>query len=191
MIAPLIEHLQSYIPVSEDLRARLPEIAFPLVMGKSEYLHKPGNICTQTYFIVSGLVAISYEKGEKSITDNFAAEGEWVTSIYSFMRHAPDNFYIQVLERSELLAIDMDDLERCFVDFPEMERFGRLLISQYFMEQSERIISMQFHSARERYDFYCASARNKVHRVPLGMLASHLGMTQETLSRLRGERSAF
>ena len=62
------------------------------------------------------------EKGEKEGTDNFAAENEWITSIYSFMKNVPDNCYIQTLEDSELIAINIYELEKCFADFPEMER---------------------------------------------------------------------
>ncbi|WP_051285031.1 hypothetical protein [Aequorivita capsosiphonis] len=72
-----------------------------------------------------------------------------------------------------------------------MERFGRMLISKYFLEQSERIISLQFNSASERYQFFEKTSKNKLQRVPLGMLASHLGMTQETLSRVRARKSTF
>ena len=59
------------------------------------------------------------------------------------------------------------------------------------MEQSERIISLQFHTAKERYEFFRNTSKNKISRVPLGMLASHLGITQETLSRIRAEKDAF
>jgi len=93
------------------------------------------------------------------------------------------------LEETELVRISLKDLEKCFKDFPEMERFGRMLISRYFLEQSERIISLQFNSAKERYHFFEKTAKNKSQRVPLGMLASHLGMTQETLSRVRAIKS--
>lgn len=72
-----------------------------------------------------------------------------------------------------------------------MERFGRILISKYFLEQSERFISHQFNSAIERYQFFERTQKNKLLRVPLGMIASHLGMTQETLSRVRAIRDVF
>ena len=134
---------------------------------------------------------IFYKKEEKEITDNFSAENEWITSIYSFMKNVPDNCYIETLEQSELIAINVLELEKCFQDFPEMERFGRILISNYFLQQSERIISMQFHTAKERYQFFYQTSKNKLSRVPLGMLASHLGMTQETLSRVRAEKDVF
>ena len=187
----LIQHIEQFIVVSEDLKNRLSEISELQNFEKGKFLHKPNRVCNYTYYINSGLVRIYYKKGDKEITDNFSAEGEWITSIYSFMRNLPDNFYIQTIEKSELLAIDMLLLEKCFLDFPEMERFGRKLISKYFVEKSERMISLQFHTAKERYDFFLKTGKNKIQRVPLGMLASHLGITQETLSRVRAEKSTF
>jgi CRP-like cAMP-binding protein len=187
----LISHIKKFIPVSEKLTTRLDEIATIETIDKGKFLHKPNRISSTTYFITSGLVRIYYKKGEKEITDNFAAEGEWITSIYSFLKNVPDNCYIQTLEKSSLIAINIQNLEKCFVEFPEMERFGRLLISKYFMEQSERIISLQFNSAKERYAFFLKTGKNKVQKVPLGMLASHLGMTQETLSRIRASKNGF
>lgn len=187
----LIDHIEALVPVSDALEHRLRSIVETKVIKKGKYLHKPGRVCECTYFIVSGLLRIYYKKDEKEITDNFCAENEWITSVYSFMKHVPDNFFIESLEDSTLLAIDMEQLEKCFQDFPEMERFGRMLVSKYFVEQSERIIAMQFTSANDRYQYFCKAAPNKLARVPLGMLASYLGMTQETLSRIRARKNIF
>jgi CRP-like cAMP-binding protein len=167
------------------------KISAPKVIEKGKYLHRPNRVCNYTYFIKSGLLRVFYQKDDKEVTDHFSAEGEWVTSIYSFMKNVPDNCFIETLERSELIAISINELENCFIDFPEMERFGRILISTYFIEQSERIISLQFHSAKQRYEFFTKTSKNKSLRVPLGMLASHLGITQETLSRVRAEKDIF
>ncbi|NOS94269.1 MAG: Crp/Fnr family transcriptional regulator [Cyclobacteriaceae bacterium] len=174
--------------MSDTLTDRLAKIARLQKVKKGKFLHKPGTVCHFTYFINSGIVRIYYKKSSKEITDNFSAEGEWITSVYSFMTNVPDRCYIQALEDSELIAIDLQQLEQCFMDFPEMERFGRMLISKYFLEQSERIISFRFHSASEKYQYFLRVGKNKIQRVPLGMLASFLGITQETLSRVRAEK---
>lgn len=181
----LIAHIERFITVPDVLRDRLLAISEIRTLKKGVYLHKPNRVCKHTYFICSGLLRVYYRKDEKEITDNFAAEGEWITSIYSFMKNVPDNCYIQSLEPSVLVGIALDKLEQCFLDFPSMERFGRILISHYFLQQSERILSMQFQSAGERYHYFVTTSGNKLNRVPLGMLASYLGMTQETLSRVR------
>jgi CRP-like cAMP-binding protein len=191
MIETLIKHINGFIPVSPELKKRMIEITTEKNIEKGIFLHKPNRVCEHTYFIKSGLVRIYYKKKDKEITDNFSAEGEWITSIYSFMKNVPDNCYIETLEKSELIAINILKLEKCFQDFPEMERFGRILISNYFVHQSERIISMQFHTAKEKYQFFCKTSKNKLSRLPLGMLASHLGITQETLSRIRAQKSIF
>ena len=191
MIDNLVNHIKIFIPVSDELRKRLNEISEFKTLEKGKFLHRPNRVCKYTYFINTGLLRIFYKKEEKEVTDKFSAEGEWITSIYSFMRNIPDNFYIQTIEQSELVAINITKLEKCFEDFPEMERFGRMLISKYFVEQSERIISLQFNSAKDRYQFYERTSKNKLPRVPLGMLASHLGMTQETLSRVRAAKNTF
>lgn len=154
-------------------------------MPKGQFIHKPDHICSKTYFIVSGLVRIYYLKDDKEITDNFSAENDWITSIHSFLQNIPDYFYIQALETTKLIGIESNELEKCFLDFPEMERFGRFLITKYYLEQSERIIALQFNSAKERYGLFERTNKNILHRIPLGMLASYLGMTQETLSRVR------
>jgi len=167
------------------LEKRLETICEIEVLPKSHFLHKPNRTCSNTYFINKGLARIYYKKENKEITHNFSAENEWITSIYSFLQNIPDHFYIETLEETELVRMSLNDLETCFKDFPEMERFGRMLMSKYFLEQSERIISLQFNSAKERYRFFERTSKNKLARVPLGMLASHLGMTQETLSRVR------
>ncbi len=187
----LIKHIKNFIPVSTELTKRLHEISTTKTVVKGSFIHKPNRICENTYFIKSGLLRIFYKKGDREITDNFSAENEWITSIYSFMKNVPDNCYIEALENSELIVINILQLEKCFEDFPEMERFGRILISNYFIQLSERIISMQFHSAKEKYDYFCKTSKDKLLRVPLGMLASHLGITQETLSRIRAEKITF
>lgn len=117
----LIKHIKNFIPVSTELTKRLHEISTTITVVKGSFLHKPNRICENTYFIKLGLLRVFYKKGDREITDNFSAENEWITSIYSFMKNVPDNCYIEALENSELIVINILQLEKCFEDFPEME----------------------------------------------------------------------
>lgn len=191
MIEHLIKHIEAFGSIPPELSEALKKIAKPMVVEKGVFLHRPEKVCKNTFFIHSGLLRIYYQLDGKEVTDNFCAEGEWITSVYSFMRNIPDNFYIETLEQSSLLAIDFFDLDNCFRTFPEMERFGRMLMSSLYVDLSERMLSLKFHSAKEKYQYFCKASKNKLHRVPLGMLASYLGITQETLSRIRAEKGAF
>jgi CRP-like cAMP-binding protein len=150
LIENLINYFTNFIPISTELKNRLESICHIEIFPKNYFLHKPQRICSTTYFINKGLTRIYYKKGDKEITDNFSAENEWITSIYSFLKIIPDHFHIQTIEETELVKISLTDLEECFQDFPEMERFGRMLMSKLFLEQSERVISLQFNSAKER-----------------------------------------
>jgi CRP-like cAMP-binding protein len=113
MTEALIKHIQNIIPVSAELTIRLQEISSLEIIDKGKFLHRPNRVCENTYFIKSGLLRVFYKKDDKEITDNFSAEGEWITSIYSFMKNVPDNCYIETLEKSELLAINILQLEKC------------------------------------------------------------------------------
>lgn len=67
------------------------------------------------------LIRIYYLKGDKEITDGFSAENEWITSVYSFLKNIPDYFHIQTFEETEVVKVSLNDLETCFIDFPEIK----------------------------------------------------------------------
>jgi len=188
MVHLLIDHIKKFVPIGEELEERIEKISSIRKISKGDFLHKPGRVCEKTYFITRGLLRTYYEKEGKEVTDNFAAEGEWITSIYSFLQNVPDRFHIQAIEDSDLIVIKIEDLEKCFRDYHHMETFGRILMTRYFLSKSEKAISLQFFSAREKYQYFLNTEKHKVNRIPLGMVASYLGMTQETLSRVRAER---
>jgi CRP-like cAMP-binding protein len=75
-----------------------------------------------------------------------------------------------------------------FDNFPEMERYSRLSMGSTFGYLIERITSMRFTTAKEKYQHFCEVYQGIYHRIPLGMVASYLGITQETLSRIRAEK---
>ena len=105
------------------------------------------------------------------------------------MQRNKDIYYIDAIEDAEALTIHVNDLVYLFEHFPEMERYARLSMGSLFGHLMERVTSLRFASAKEKYQHFCEVAYPDIyHRIPLGLVASYLGITQETLSRIRAER---
>lgn len=104
------------------------------------------------------------------------------------MQRTTDIYYIDAIEATTTLVLHVNDLVFLFDNFPEMERYARLSMGTVFGHLMERIVSIRFTSARERYIHFKEIYADIHHKIPLGMVASYLGITQETLSRIRTEK---
>jgi CRP-like cAMP-binding protein len=180
-------YIGSLIPVSEKLKDRLNRIGTPIAIRKGELLLTPNERSKYLHFIESGLLRGYYEQDGKEITSWFASEGEFATCFYSFITKEASNEYIQAIEPAQLIRIADEDLQKLYSDFPETERIGRLLTEQYYIKLEGRLLSIQFKTAKERYDNLLTTNPGLLRRAPLGQIASWLGITQETLSRIRSE----
>ena len=85
-------------------------------------------------------------------------------------------------------ALSYEHISTMYTLYPETERAGRLLLEDYYMRLEERLLGIQFRTAKERYDHLLLKRPEIVQRAPLGKVASYLGMKQETLSRIRAEK---
>jgi CRP-like cAMP-binding protein len=186
-IEELLQHFETYIKLSDKLKKELiARISF-VSFQKSEIMHNANTICKDSYFISKGLVRIYFIKDDKEITEYFSSENEWVNSPRSFMQQKIDIYYIEALEPTQCYSLNVKDLIFLFDNFPEMERYARLSMGTVFGRYMDRITSMRFTTAKEKYLHFIESYKNVYHRIPLGMISSYLGITQETLSRIRSK----
>ncbi|TAE52592.1 MAG: Crp/Fnr family transcriptional regulator [Bacteroidetes bacterium] len=155
---------------------------------KGALIHDAEKVCTRSYFIHQGLVRVYFLKEGKEISEYFCAEQEWVNSPRSFMQQRPDIYYLDAIEETQVAGLDVQDLLFLFGNFPEMERYARLSMGTAYGHFMERITSMRFTTAREKYLHFCETYSDIHHRIPLGMISSYLGITQETLSRIRAQK---
>ena len=183
----IFEHFEKYIKLSSHLKNELEGRIIFCVFKKGQLVHNADTICTKSYFIQKGLLRTYFIKDGKEITEYFSAENEWVNSPRSFMQQKPDIYYIDTLERTECFSLNVKDLVFLFDNFPEMERYARLSMGTVFGHYMDRITSMRFTSAKEKYLHFCETYSDIHNRIPLGMISSYLGITQETLSRIRAE----
>jgi CRP-like cAMP-binding protein len=183
-----IKNITPLADASQDaFSAVLRRMDFP----KGHSLLRPGAICRYLYFIEKGLTRTWYLKNGKDITDWISVEGSIAVSIISFLTRQPDRRGIELLEDSILYAISYTDLEDLYRQYHDIDRLGRLLLSQGILQLQQRFDDLHFATAQQRYHQLITQNPSMVTRVPLGIIASYLGITQETLSRIRAQQSGF
>jgi CRP/FNR family transcriptional regulator, anaerobic regulatory protein len=144
--------------------------------------------CYNYYFVEKGLLRVYYHNDEREITDFFAAENGVVGPV---IRNKPiKNFIhsVELLENCTLNSIHLADLEELFYQHQDLERLGRMIALQTIFQLQHRIDSIQFFSAKERYDDFLKTYPNILQRASLGHIASYLGMNQVTLSKIRKQK---
>ena len=184
----IFAHFEMFIELSEHLKTELSKRIKPIVFEKGELILDAKNICTKSYFINKGILRTYFFKDGNEISEYFCGINEWVNSPKSFIQREKDIYYIDAIENTEAYFIDVNDLVFLFDNFPEMERYARLSMGSVFGHLMERIKSMRFTSAKEKYTHFQETYADIYHRIPLGMVASYLGITRETLSRIRAEK---
>lgn len=155
---------------------------------KNEEVLSEGKTCNHLYYIQSGMLGGYYLRDDKQVCNWISVENDFATSYYSFISRKPSYETILSMEDTTVQCISFTKLEELYKLFPETERAGRRILEEYYLRLEERVISIQFKSAKERYDHLSNSRPEVVRRAPLGRIASYLGMTQETLSRVRTEK---
>lgn len=182
----LIDSISQYISPSSDLIECLFDRIKPVSFDKGEMVHDAHEVCKNSFFIVSGIFRLYYIKPDgREVSEFFATEKEWINSPVSFMQQKPDVYFMDAIEDSSALALDVEDLVYLFDHFPEMERYSRLDMGAFFGHLMNRLASLRFTTAEKKYNHFCMAYGDVKQRIPLHMVASYMGVTQETLSRIR------
>jgi CRP/FNR family transcriptional regulator, anaerobic regulatory protein len=184
-----VEYINSFVPLSAPAAEELLSKSRQDDLPKHYLLHKEGKVCEHLYFIEKGLVRWYHiNKDGKDITDSFGVENSFITAFDSFFQRKPSRYFIEILEDSVVYSMTYADLENSFENFPEIERVGRLILIQILEQTLDKNAALQFNNAHERYEFITQKHPDLLQRASLGHIASYLGITQETLSRIRGKK---
>lgn len=188
--SPEIERALDYFaavsPLSVGAREALSHCLLLDNFPRKHLIQQARRPATHLFIVSKGLVRSYFQQANREITLLLGMERCVVCAMDSLLSGSPSYYNIETLEESEIISISYDDLERLYSEFHEIERLGRLMISQYYLQQDQELRSLRCLSARERYQEVLEKQPELLQRVPLQYVASYLGMSAETLSRIRG-----
>lgn len=182
-----ISFLEQFGALPEDVSTAIERVMQSMEFPKKHILLKKGKVCNYLYFIQKGLARNYFEEENKELTNDIVLEGEILVSFSSFISRKPSIETIELLEDSILLAIHYDDLQNLYQQFPTMERFGRMIAEHHYNSLAMKSYRLKFSNSSERYQYLFENKIEIVKRVPIGIIASYLGMSIETLSRIRSK----
>ena len=187
MLDNLFAYLDNIRPLSTELRDRLSKDLEIIEVSKKEILLREGDRADYLWVLLSGMLRSYYIRDGIEITNRFMKENHIVVSVNSFYARRPGYEFIEAMEPSTLARIHYNTLQQLYKDFIEFNYTARILTEHYFSSSEERLYLLRKQKAEDRYHHFMENNPDLLNRVPLGHIASFLGMNLETLSRIRGK----
>jgi CRP-like cAMP-binding protein len=179
--------LDKIYPLPEASKALIEPCIGHVAYPRGHILFKAGTIGTNIYFLKKGIVRAYANAGDNDITFWFGKEGDTVISMKNYVAGEKSYESIELLEDCELYTVKARDLHRFFLEDIHIANWGRKFAEQELIIAEEKFISRQFRTASERYKTLLNESPDLLQRVQLGHIASYLGITQVSLSRIRAE----
>ena len=180
------KHIEKFVRISDEEFLDVLSFFQTQAVRKKENLLMEGSVCKYHYFVLKGCLRKFFvnEKGMEQTTE-FAIENWWMTDNLAYERRLPTEFYIQAVEKSEVLKIDYSSQERLLTAFPKMERYFRFVYQRAFAASQMRIKYLYDLSKEEFFHHFNKGFPEFVQRIPQHLIASYLGFTPEYLSEIR------
>ncbi len=185
----LFKHIDQKVTLTTEEK----EVVFSFFRVKKlrrrQFLLQEEDICVDFAFVSEGLLK-SYvldEKGNENI-NLFGWEGWWIADFQSFLFQTPATLAIEAMEDCELLLLSKENYERMLDEVPAMERYFRLVYERSLATKDQRLVHAQTYSAEEKYISLIAMYPELLQRIPQSLLASFLGLTPETFSRIKHKK---
>jgi CRP-like cAMP-binding protein len=182
----ILKNIARFIQLTPEEKDRFTAILKPRTLRKRQYLVQAGDIFRYECFVNKGSLRTYHidNNGQERIV-MFAFEDWWTGDMYSFLSGQPALYNVDALEDSELLLIEKNQLEQLYIDIPKFDRFFRILLQNAFISMQRRISDNMSLSAEERYLDFINRYPHFEQRLSLKQIASYLGITPESLSRIR------
>jgi CRP-like cAMP-binding protein len=186
----ILKNVSRHITLTPEEAQYFTSILQKRSLRKRQYLLQAGDISRYECFVNKGCLRTYHvdDKGQEHIVQ-FAFEEWWTGEMYSFLTGQPSSYNIDALEDSELFLIEKSQWEKMFIEIPKFERLFRMLLQNAFISMQRRITDNMSLTAEERYTRFSNQYPQFEQRLPLRQIASYLGITPESLSRIRSKRA--
>ncbi len=186
----LNQKIREKISLTDDEFQICKQAFVPKTLHKHQYLLQQDDVARYLAFVNEGALRM-FASGEKNgeIVIQFAFPGWWITDNFSFLTGEPTVYNIQALENTSVLLIGKQAWEDLFDKVPKLERYFRILLQNNYIATQRRLVSSLCQTAEEKYLSLIKAQPDIIQRVPQHMIASYLGITPETLSRIRKQAS--
>ncbi|GGG02829.1 Crp/Fnr family transcriptional regulator [Pontibacter amylolyticus] len=186
MYSLFFQNLNSKVQLTEEEQEQIKTYLTLKKLRKKQYLLQEGDVCKMIAFVEKGaLRAYSVDENSNEHIIQFGLEGWTISDLYSFLTGEPATYNIDAIEDSELVIISKSAHEELLQTMPKYETFTRLNITGAYLAMQRRLTSIISSSVEERYQEFIALYPHIAQRVPQHMIASYMGLTPETLSRIR------
>lgn len=184
----ILKNISRFITLAPEEKEYFTSLLKVKKLKKKQYLLQEGDIARHEYFVNKGCLRTYTidEKGQEHVIQ-FAIEDWWIGDMYSFLTQTPAKYTIDALEDSEVFCLEKNALEELYVKIPKFEKFFRHLLQNAFISLQERVIGNLSQPADERYCTFITKYSDMEKRLPLKQIASYLGITPESLSRIRSQ----
>ena len=186
----LIDNIRKKVPLTTDEFEKIKAFFIPKKIRKRQFILNSGDVSLYTIFVENGLLrSFSIDDNGHEHVVQFAPEDWWTTDMCSFLSGDPAIYNIEALEDSELLLLSKKAMDEMLEQQPKMERYFRLLMQNSLIVMQRRIVGALSLSAEEKYKRMMNLYPQILQRAPQQHIASFLGITPETLSRVRKQVS--
>jgi len=182
----ILKNISRYIQLTQEEAGYFTSLLKERKFRRKQYLLQEGDISRYENFVTNGCLR-TYQidsKGQEYIVQ-FAVEDWWIGDMYSFLTQKPSKYNIDALEDSVVLSIEKTAMDELYINVPKFEKFFRHLLQNAFIALQERIASNISETGEERYKQFRLKYASLEERISQRMIASFLGLTPESLSRIR------
>jgi CRP/FNR family transcriptional regulator, anaerobic regulatory protein len=179
------EH-KSGLTLTDEHKEQIADTFRVKKMRRRQYLQQEGDICKHMTFVVKGASRMFSvdEKGNEHII-RLAIEGWWLGDYESYVLQTPSRFHVEMLEDTDLLIVSRENMQQLLASVPAVAETIKVIDKQHMIATQQRIHAAISQTAEERFETLMQTYPFFVQRFPQGMIASYLGISAETLSRLR------